>query len=175
MTLRLRPALPDDAALLRAWDDAPHVAESGGDPDWNDWDWEVQLGRSVPWREMLIAEVDEGAGARPVGFVQIIDPAEEESRYWGGDCPPNLRAVDIWIGGAGDIGRGFGRRMMDLALARCFADPAVTAVLVDPMADNIRAHRFYQAVGFRIVGPRRFGPDDCLVHRLERADWRRSP
>ena len=165
--MRLRPATPADLPLLRRWDEAPHLAGTMGDESYNDWDWENQLGREVPWREMLIAEAD----GRPVGFLQIIDPAEEESRYWG-DCPAGLRAVDIWIGEPGDIRRGFGRQMMDLALGRCFADPAVTAVLVDPMADNSAGHRFYEAMGFRLVGPRSFGPDRCLVYSLERARWR---
>jgi len=34
---------------------------------------------------------------------------------------PNLRAVDIWIGEEGDLGRGHGTIIMRLALARCFA------------------------------------------------------
>ena len=58
--------------------------------------------------------------------------------------------------------------MMRLALARCFADRAVTAVLVDPLARNTRAHRFYERLGFRQVERRRFGADDCFVYRLER-------
>jgi aminoglycoside 6'-N-acetyltransferase len=167
----LRPATPADLPLLQRWERAPHVAAAAGDEDFNDWDWENQLGRAVPWREMLIAEADGGPIGRPIGFVQIIDPAEEESHYWG-DCPAGLRAIDIWIGEADCIRRGFGRQMMRLALARCFGDPAVTAVLVDPLADNAGAHRFYEAMGFRPVGPRSFGPDSCLVYSLERARWR---
>ncbi len=165
----LRPATQADLPLLRRWDGAPHLAGSMGDADFNDWDWENQLGRDVPWREMLIAEAD----GRPIGFVQIIDPAEEESHYWG-DCPSGLRAIDIWIGAPGDIHQGFGRRMMGLALERCFADAGVTAVLVDSMADNDAAHRFYEAIGFRRVGPRQFGPDRCLVYSLESARWRQG-
>ncbi|HSF95608.1 MAG TPA: GNAT family N-acetyltransferase [Thermohalobaculum sp.] len=168
--MRLRPAGPEDLALLRHWDEQPHLQEIAGDPEFNDWDWENQLGRSVPWREMLIA-VDDADGDRPIGFVQIIDPAREESHYWG-EVPQNLRAIDIWIGEASDIGKGHGRRMMGLAIERCFADPAVTAILIDPMVENIRAHRFYEAMGFRFVERRAFGPDDTLVYKLERADWR---
>ncbi|MEL6831284.1 MAG: GNAT family N-acetyltransferase, partial [Pseudomonadota bacterium] len=33
-------------------------------------------------------------------------------------------------------------------------------------------HRFYQRLGFRPIGRRMFEDDDCLVHRLDRADWR---
>jgi aminoglycoside 6'-N-acetyltransferase len=61
--------------------------------------------------------------------------------------------------------------MMALALARCFDDPSVSAVLIDPLASNTRAHRFYQRIGFRFLERRRFGDDECFVYRLERADY----
>nr|NIL95851.1 GNAT family N-acetyltransferase [Planctomycetales bacterium]NIN07293.1 GNAT family N-acetyltransferase [Planctomycetales bacterium]NIN76393.1 GNAT family N-acetyltransferase [Planctomycetales bacterium]NIP03471.1 GNAT family N-acetyltransferase [Planctomycetales bacterium]NIP67922.1 GNAT family N-acetyltransferase [Planctomycetales bacterium] len=59
-------------------------------------------------------------------------------------------------------------------LARCFAAPEVSAVLVDPLASNVRAHRFYQRFGFRLIERRQFGADDCLVYRLDRADFKDS-
>jgi aminoglycoside 6'-N-acetyltransferase len=161
--LRLRPATPADLPLLTRWDDEPHVLES--DPN-DDWGWETELARDPDWREQLIAEVD----GVPIGFVQIIDPAREDSHYWG-EAPAHLRAIDIWIGEAGYLGRGHGTAMMRLALARCFADPSVTAVLIDPLASNTRAHVFYERLGFRFVERRQFGLDDCFVYRLERADW----
>jgi predicted 3-demethylubiquinone-9 3-methyltransferase (glyoxalase superfamily)/RimJ/RimL family protein N-acetyltransferase len=159
--MRLRLATPGDLALLRAWDREPHVvAATGG----GDFEWEAEeLARTVPWREFLIAEVE----GRPIGVLQIIDPEAEETHYWGA-VAPGLRAIDIWIGPAADLGRGHGAEMMRLALGRCFADPSVTAVLIDPLAGNTRAHRFYERIGFRAVGPRRFGDDDCIVYRLER-------
>ncbi len=58
--------------------------------------------------------------------------------------------------------------MMRLALERCFADPQVSAVLIDPLASNTRAHRFYERLGFRFVERRRFGADECFVYRLDR-------
>lgn len=114
----------------------------------------------------MIAEAD----GRPIGFVQIIDPAREDSRYWG-DVAPDLRAIDLWIGEAAELGKGYGTQMMLLALDRCFTDPAVSAVLVDPLAANTRAHRFYERLGFRFVERRRFGRDDCFVYRLGRAGY----
>lgn len=162
--LRLRPAGPADLALLRHWDDQPHTIAS--DPK-DDWDWAAELAREPDWREQLIAEF----GGRPVGIVQIIDPAREETHYWG-DAPAGRRALDIWIGEAADLGRGYGTAMMRAVLARCFAAPEVEAVWVDPLAANVRAHRFYERFGFRCVGPRRFGDDDCLVYELRRAEWR---
>jgi aminoglycoside 6'-N-acetyltransferase len=162
---RLRPAIPADAPLLRCWDDEPHVVAS--DPD-DDWQWEEELLRSPPWREQLMVEVD----GRPIGFVQIIDPALEDSRYWG-DVAPNLRALDIWIGEADALGQGYGTLMMRAALARCFAAPEVEAVLIDPLASNLDAIRFYRRFGFVFVEARDFGTDHCHVHRLARADYTR--
>jgi aminoglycoside 6'-N-acetyltransferase len=129
----------------------------------------VELDRHPDWREQLIAEID----GRPIGFIQIIDPALEDSHYWG-DVPAHLRAIDIWIGAESDLGKGYGTQMMHLAITRCFADPTVTAILVDPLANNTRAHRFYERLGFQQIEHRRFGDDDCCVYRLNRADWERA-
>jgi aminoglycoside 6'-N-acetyltransferase len=159
--MRLRTATLCDLELLRRWDEQPHVAAC--DPN-GDWGWEVELDRSPVWREQLIAELN----GRPIGFVQIIDPALEDSRYWG-EVDARLRAIDIWIGERDDLRRGYGSEIMRLALACCFADPAVEAVLVDPLASNLRAQRFFEHLGFRFVERRRFGLDDCFVYRLGRA------
>lgn len=58
--------------------------------------------------------------------------------------------------------------MMRAALAHCFETPAVKAVILDPLASNVRACRFYERLGFRFVEERRFGRDDCRVYRYER-------
>lgn len=163
----LRPARPDDLSLLRHWDEQPHVIAS--DPN-DDWQWEMELHRDPPWRQQLIAQV----GGRPIGFLQIIDPAQEETHYWG-PVEPNLRAIDIWIGEAADLGKGYGTQMMRLAIARCFAAPEVTAILLDPLLDNVRAHRFYERLGFVALGGRWFGDDHTMVYRLQRRDWEREP
>ena len=158
--MKLRPATPDDLGLLRRWHEQPHVIASDPNDDWN---WETELARSPDWREQLIAEVDD----RPIGFIQIIDPAREETHYWS--CTkPGRRTIDLWIGEASNLDRGYGTRMMKLAIERSFADPTVTAVLVDPLDCNIRAHRFFQRLGFEYVVQRRFGEDSCFIYRLTR-------
>lgn len=165
--LVLRPAEMTDIEILMRWDEEPHVIDS--DPD-DTWDWHVELARTPAWREQLIAELD----GRPIGVVQIIDPALEEDHYWGEVlAEPSMsgrtfRAIDIWIGEPDALGRGHGTRMMALSLARCFADPAVDAVLIDPLITNIDAQRFYRRVGFEDVGLRTFGLHDCLVMVLSR-------
>lgn len=166
VVINLRFATLNDLDLLRHWDEQPHTVAS--DPN-DDWGWEVELNKTPDWREQLIAELD----GRPIGFMQIIDPAREESHYWG-EVPADLRAIDIWIGEEVNLGKGYATKMMQLALGRCFSSPTVSAVLVDPLASNTRAHRFYERLGFRFLDNRRFGDDECLVYRLDRAAYLRA-
>jgi aminoglycoside 6'-N-acetyltransferase len=161
--ITLRSANLTDLSLLEYWDTQRHNIESDPNDDWN---WNEELGRNPAWREQLIAELH----GRPIGFVQIIDPAQEESHYWG-NVPHNLRAIDIWIGEATDLGQGYGTEMMRLALDRCFNNPLVEAVLIDPLASNTRAHRFYKRLGFYYLETRSFDKDVCFVYRLDRKDW----
>jgi aminoglycoside 6'-N-acetyltransferase len=165
--IQLRNASPDDLELLHYWDEQPHNIEADPDSEWN---WETELSRNPLWREQLIAELD----GRPVGFIQIIDPAEEETHYWG-EVSPGFRAIDIWIGEKEDLRKGYGTEMMRLTIEHCFADPQVNAILIDPLESNARAHRFYEFMGFRIVERRTFGADECLVYRLDRKDWHAHP
>jgi len=168
VAVTLRRATPADIPTLRSWDELPHVADASGADDV--FDWEAEVPRDVDWRELLVVEED----GRPVGSIMVVDPAREETRYWG-DAPAGLRAIDVWLGPEEALGRGIGTAAMRLALARCFADPAVEAVLIDPLETNVRAVRFYGRLGFRAVERRRFGEDDCLVMRIDREAWGRVP
>lgn len=159
-TVSFRPATPADLETLRRWDRDPDVRSSLIDSDWH---WETELHRHPAWREWLIAEV----AGRPIGFVQIIDPEHEETQYWG--CmDAGHRALDIWIGEPGARNHGYGAQMMQQAIARCFADPSVHTLLIDPMVHNTRAHRFYERLGFEFVAQREFCGDECFVYRLRR-------
>jgi len=165
--VRLRPATRAHAVLLRGWESAPHLA---GQLSGDDWQWETELRAPHAIRQPLIAEL----GGRPIGFIEILEPALDPEGYWG-DAPAGLCALDIWIGEPGALGQGCGSTMMRLALARCFAQSDVTAVVVDPLAANTRAHRFYARLGFCPVERRWFGKDDTLVMRLDRRDWSDLP
>ncbi|MEQ8523911.1 GNAT family N-acetyltransferase [Gracilimonas sp.] len=160
--ITFRKANLDDLPLLKHWDEQPHVIAA--DPN-DDWEWETALQRDEDWLEMFIAELD----GRPLGFIQIIDPAHEESQYWG-EIEDGFRAIDIWIGEATDLGKGFGTEMMRLAINHCFEQPGVEAILIDPLESNTDAHRFYERLGFKFVEKRRFNEDDCLVYVLKRKD-----
>ena len=170
----LRPATPADVGWFELWDTDPGViAATSDDPGatvaFADTDWAEELDAQDDYSQYFIAELD----GRPIGAMQICNPHLEAGHYWG-EIAPNLRAIDIWIGAADDRGRGFGAAMMRLALDRCFADPRVTGVVIDPLASNERAQRFYRRLGFKPIGRRTFGDDDCLVHELTRQDWQAS-
>lgn len=170
-SVRLRPAVPADAALLHAWDREPHVIRAVTDDPtaeeaFIDAEWEQEISDQSSVSFFLIGEEN----GRPVGAMQVIDPHLEPTHYWG-QIEPNLRALDIWLGAADALGRGVGTAMMTQAIDTCFSDGEVTAIVIDPLASNTDAHRFYQRLGFRPVGRRMFGTDDCLVHRLERSAW----
>lgn len=174
--LRLRDATTADIPTLEFWDTQPHViACSTDDPeattafDGIDWNEEIaladELGPAV-W-QVLIAEVSRPDGTwRPIGALQVIDPHREPTHYWG-EIEQNLRAIDIWIGEPDMLGTGWGTRMMQTVVDGIAENPAVTAIVIDPLLSNERAHRFYQRLGFQVVGPRHFDEDHCLVHRLE--------
>lgn len=152
----------NDLELLQYWDQQPHVIEAGGEDD--EIDWEKEIDSNSPFSEYLIAFLK----GRPIGVVQIIDPKNEETHYWGHDVEKNLRAIDIWIGEASDLGKGYGTIMMSLAIERCFSKPEVTAILIDPLSSNKDAIRFYKQIGFEFHERRVFGNDECYVMRMER-------
>jgi aminoglycoside 6'-N-acetyltransferase len=167
----LSAAVMADVPLLQHWDQQAHViAAVTDDPDaknaFEGADWEDEIAMQTEHYRYLIAELD----GRPIGAMQIIDPELEHTHYWGA-CDPDLRVLDIWIGEETDLGQGYGETMMREAMKLCFVGKDVTKILIDPLASNTRAHKFYQRIGFTPVERRTFGESDCLVHAFTRADW----
>lgn len=169
--LSLRVATQADVPLLAEWAGRPHVAQATSDDPqaaaaWEGCDWADEVAKrdvlGADVSEIVVAELD----GRPIGMVALQDAHREPTHYWG-DIEPGVRALDIWIGEPDLLGRGHGTEMMRQAIARCFADPSVTAIVIDPLASNTDAIRFYRRLGFTEVGRRRFADDECLVMRLD--------
>ena len=169
----LRPMRLADVPLLDFWDRQPHVITATSDDPgvtkaFAGTYWPDELALAASDNQYFIAELD----GRAIGAMQVIAPHTESSHYWG-DIEPNLRAVDIWIGSADDLSKGYGEQMMRQAFRICFSEPSVTAILIDPLFSNERACKFYQRLGFIAEERRVFGDDDCLVHRLTRSAWKK--
>lgn len=172
-SLTIRQAVLSDVSHLEVWNrdpdvvacstDDPNAEEAFGDAEWAD-----EFAAKSDASCYYVAELD----GRPIGAMQVIDPHLEPTHYWG-EIAPNLRAIDIWIGAPSDRNRGLGTAMMATVIDRCFAD-GVDAIVIDPLASNLRAHRFYERLGFGFVERRLFGDDDCFVYRLNRAEWRKG-
>ena len=168
VSVNLRAATVADAPMLAEWDLQPHViACSSDDPEtevaFGGIAWIEEITASAYDSHYVIAEVE----GEPVGVMQICDPHTEPTHYWG-DIEPGLRAIDIWIGPPEWLNRGVGTQMMRQMIARCFAEPGVTAIVIDPLNSNTAAHRFYRRLGFQVVERRMFADDDCLIMRLEK-------
>lgn len=170
--VKLRPATMDDAELLEAWSKEPHVITATTDDRsavtaFQDAVWVDELASQSDVNRYLIAEL----AGRPIGAMQVIDPHLEPTHYWG-DIEPHVRAIDIWLGPPDALGKGYGEQMMRIVCRRCFDDPSVNSIVIDPLASNVRAIKFYERMGFNAIERRRFGDDHCLVHKLTREDWR---
>ncbi len=167
MNINLRNAILEDIPILQHWDKQQHVIDC--DPE-DDWDWSEMLVEEKEWQKMLVAELN----GRAIGFVQIIDPYLEETNYWG-EIEQNLRAIDIWIGEATDLGKGYGTVMMNLAIEKCFSNEKVKAIVIDPLETNVLAIKFYKKLGFKFVAKREFTKGYMSeVLRLERKECRQK-
>lgn len=167
--LHIRPATIEDAAQLYLWDEKPHVqaAVSNSGTSSFDADWEEELAQRSDGTEFFIAQVATVA----IGALQIIDPATERSHYWG-EMAENQKAIDIWIGEESYLGQGYGTQMMAFAIEHCFATEKVHTILIDPLSNNLRAHKFYQSIGFEFVEQRQFDEEsDCTVFKLTRKKY----
>ena len=158
--ITLRDATINDLYLVKYWDTKQHVIDCDPDDEWN---WEVELNRNPKWREQLVAELN----GEPIGFIQIIDPYLEETKYWG-KVEKNKRAIDIWIGDENNLNKGYGTIMMKLAIEKCFKNESVDGILIDPLKSNTKAHRFYERLGFTFVEERIFENSACYVYELQR-------
>jgi aminoglycoside 6'-N-acetyltransferase len=167
-TVTLRKAEIQDIPTLKYWDTQEHVIKCHDDnaTEIESDDWDTVIANPPAFTNYFIAELNN----TPIGVMQIIDPALEESHYWG-ECEENLRAIDIWIGDKENLGKGYGTQMMQLAFELCFSDPRVTGIIIDPLTSNQNAIRFYKRFGFIVVEEREFGEDKCTVLRLEKSDF----
>ena len=161
--MELREATLDDLDTVSWWDQQAHIIDADPDDNYN---WEKELNRKPHWREQLVAELDGEA----IGFVEIIDPYEDDSHRWG-NVTPKLRAIQVWIGESYNLNRGYGTEIMQMAMARCFRHPDVHALLVDPLVSNKKAQRFYGRLGFKFVETKKINNESCYVLKLKREQY----
>ncbi len=99
----------------------------------------------------LIRTIIEYQG-QPIGYCQMyVLDKESMKEYDYKSTKKVIYGVDQFIGEPEFWGKGIGTDFMKLVLSYLFNDKSANAVILDPHADNKRAIRCYEKVGFKIV------------------------
>ena len=134
--LTLRPVLPEDAPGLASILAQPSVARWWGDFDQVRVEQELIVGE--PDLRVFAIELD----GRLIGAIQTHEETDPEFRHAG---------IDLFID-ADEHGHGIGPAAIRQLARRLIDDEGHHRLTIDPAADNVRAIRAYEKVGFRPVG-----------------------
>ncbi len=168
--IRFDPVTPEHYPMLRRWLGLPHWREWWGDP-------ETELG-------YIVAMVEERDGShpfifsvdgKPVGYIQYwhIGPHQTEEwlsdHPWLAELPPETVGVDLSVGEASNLSKGFGSAALRAFVAKLRGE-GHARIIIDPDPQNTRAVRAYQKAGFVPV-PHLAGKTDgvLIMHHVSPA------
>lgn len=86
---------------------------------------------------------------RPVGYLQFYPVDADGVVEYGLNASETVYGLDQFIGEPDLWGRGVGRAMIRLVLEHLFREQGAQRVVLDPVVENLRAIRCYEACGFR--------------------------
>lgn len=146
----IRPLEPSDAVYLQKWLTNPTVLEfyEGRDFQCSAETIQEHFYDADPWVERWAVTY----GGFPIGYLQsylVTEEMRREYRYDGKE--QTVYAIDQFIGEPELWGKGIGKRFLCLIQSYLVEKKGAEVILLDPHADNPRALRAYQAVGFQIV------------------------
>jgi aminoglycoside 6'-N-acetyltransferase len=134
--ITIRPVLPEDAPTFATILAQPSVARWWGEFDQDRVEQELIVGE--PDLRVYAIELD----GRLVGAIQAHEETDPEFRHAG---------LDLFLD-ADEHGHGVGPAAIRLLARRLIDDEGHHRLTIDPAADNERAIRAYEKVGFRAVG-----------------------
>jgi aminoglycoside 6'-N-acetyltransferase len=150
--ITFRTVTPKDLPLLKRWLSSPHWQEWWGDP-------EVELTQIIGNLESdsvepMIVELD----GKPIAYVQTYDPHLEDDHPYQ-DQPFGTIGIDISIGEASDLNKGFGAAILK-ALSGLLFEEGAPRLIIDPDPSNAAAIKAYSKAGFVAFGTRtsEYGP-----------------
>jgi RimJ/RimL family protein N-acetyltransferase len=137
------------------WRRSAHVAEWW----WNDEDREPTLSGVIEeYRADVRGQTETTAcfielKGQPIGFIQFYpwQAYPEELVEMGFELPPGFWGVDIFIGEADQLGRGYGSQAIGLLSRNLRQDRGATGIALVVARDNHRAQRAYEKAGMRRV------------------------
>ncbi len=140
----LRPALAGDRFMIRRWLAEPHVEAWWGSRASAEAKVTLALGSDA-----ALCRIIESDGW-PAGYAHAVDMA-----LWGGAWPTDLPAgafdLDLFVGEKSLVGRGIGRRTLELLAEEVFATTLAVACAVVVSIRNEAAVRAYEKAGFHWI------------------------
>ncbi|MDJ0910847.1 MAG: GNAT family N-acetyltransferase [Woeseiaceae bacterium] len=153
---------PDQLSALAGWLEADHVRRWFPDPD-DVTSWAQDVPENG--RQRIILE-----GDRAIGYLRwTYVPREILDAVGFDDIPADSADIDLLIGPREGIGRGIGRRALELAVAEIQAEGIAHLAALTTSVDNHGAHRAFAGAGFRIdreYVPEGFGRCYLMVRDL---------
>jgi aminoglycoside 6'-N-acetyltransferase len=147
--LALVPLTRDHFEVLARWLTHPHVAEWWGEH--TPQSMEADFGPSIDGHDptqMFVCMLDD----EPVGLVQIYR-LDDNPEYAAAVALPGAAGLDLFIGEAELLNRGFGTNIIKAATARLWEDyPEITAAMAGPSVGNARSIRAFEKAGFTATG-----------------------
>jgi aminoglycoside 6'-N-acetyltransferase len=140
----LRAVVPADRFLVRRWLTEPHVEAWWGSRATAEADVTLALSSSSALCRMILYE------GNPVGYAQAVD-VDLRRETKPADIPAGSYDVDLFVGAKDLLGKGIGRRALDLLTADVFATTLAVACCVVPSIRNEAAVRAFEKAGFRWV------------------------
>lgn len=168
MKVAFRPMTKDDLPVMHEWLQREHVRRW-----WNKRETlEDVVQHYVPAIEgkkptdLYFILVDE----RPVGFIQTYRVADYPEYRRLVDAKDDVAGVDLFLAEQELTGRGLGSAVLAKFVGEVvFSDPAISACIADPDAENQPSLRAFEKAGFHPV--RQFvDPEDERLHTLMRTE-----
>ncbi len=133
---------PAHAHLLADWLARPHVARWHPEPAAS-----VEAALNPPFGD---AQALLKVGARPIGYLRWRKVSREKLDAVGlAEIPAGSVDIDILIGEADCVGRGYGPAALTLLVGALRRDPSIPLIGLSPSMDNVAAQRAYAKAGFR--------------------------
>lgn len=146
---RFRPAMMEDLALLRNWQQRPHVREWWDDGEPFDQE-ELEDPRVARW-------IVTTNGGKPFAYMQDYTVHGWDNHHFD-YLPVGARGIDQYIGEPEMTGCGHGSALI-LQRMQALFEANVPVIATDPSPENKRAIAVYTKLGFRVAGP------------IQKTDW----
>jgi len=130
-SIKLRLFSDDDIYLMERWLQKEHVKKWYENPD----DWLIEIkGRQVEFK--FIKHFITLHNDVPIGFCQYYKCADANEDWYGNIPLSGTYSIDYLIGEEMWLGKGFGKRIIDLLVKEIFSLTDCKRIIVRPEDDN---------------------------------------